>query len=138
MNAHGVAVEHRYGRPVLSGFHAAFSAGGLLGAALGAVAAGAGMPVTAHLPLVALAGLAGLAVGARGTRAFLPTGADAAAEGAPLFTRPPRQLHALGALAFACLLIEGASADWSAVYVRDSVGAGAAAAASASPPSASR
>jgi len=31
MNAHGVAVEGRYGRPILASFHAAFSAGGLAG-----------------------------------------------------------------------------------------------------------
>ena len=40
--------------------------------------------------------------------------------------RPPRKLLALGVLAFACLLIEGASADWSAVYLRDELGTTAA------------
>ena len=39
------------------------------------------------------------------------------------------KLLALGALAFACLLIEGASADWSAVYLRDELGTTAAIAA---------
>src|SRR3954463_974640 len=38
--------------------------------------------------------------------------------------RPPRRLLALGALAFACLLIEGASADWSGVYLKDELGTG--------------
>ena len=47
----------------------------------------------------------------------------------PVFVRPPRKLLALGALAFACLLIEGASADWSAVYLRDELGTTAAIAA---------
>jgi MFS family permease len=126
MNAHGVAVERRAGRPILSGLHAAFSAGGLAGGALGAAAAGAGLAVTVHLPLVAALALV---VGAVWTRAFLPAGEDAAEAGAPLLVRPPRSLLALGALAFACLLIEGASADWSAVYLRDSAGASAAAAA---------
>src|SRR4051812_14847814 len=44
MNLHGVTVERRYGRPILAGFHAAFSLGGLAGAALGALAAGGGPP----------------------------------------------------------------------------------------------
>src|SRR5262245_2072979 len=35
MNAHGVMVERRYGRPILTGFHALWSAGGILGAAAG-------------------------------------------------------------------------------------------------------
>ena len=38
MNAHGVAVEHGLGRPVMSGFHAMYSLGGTAGAVLGAVA----------------------------------------------------------------------------------------------------
>jgi len=43
MNLHGVTVERRYGRPILAGFHAAFSLGGLAGAGLGALAAGAAL-----------------------------------------------------------------------------------------------
>ena len=55
--------------------------------------------------------------------------ADAMGRAEPVFVRPPRRLLALGALAFACLLIEGASADWSAVYLRDELGTTAAVAA---------
>ena len=36
-NAQGLALERRYGRPILSSFHAAFSAGALAGAGLGAM-----------------------------------------------------------------------------------------------------
>ena len=39
MNAQGVAVERRGGRPILSSLHAGFSFGGLLGAGAGALAA---------------------------------------------------------------------------------------------------
>jgi MFS family permease len=121
MNVHGVTVERRYGRPILSGFHAAFSLGGLAGAALGALAAGAGLDVRVHLALVAAAcGAVGLAW----SRRFLPGSADAAEAQDPIFVRPPRKLWALGALAFACLLIEGASADWSGVYIKDELGTG--------------
>ena len=126
MNAHGVAVERRYGRPILASFHAGFSGGGLIGGALGALAAGLALDVRPHLALVAaLAALVGLTA----SRRFLPAHEDVVEAGAPVFVRPPRRLWALGSLAFACLLIEGASADWSAVYVRDSLGASAAVAA---------
>jgi MFS family permease len=126
MNAHGVAVERRYGRPILAGFHAGFSAGGLLGGALGALAAGADIDVRAHLALVAaLAAVTGLTW----SRRFLPGGEDTLPRETPIFVRPPRRLWALGFLAFACLLIEGASADWSAVYMRDALGSSAAVAA---------
>jgi MFS family permease len=121
MNVHGVTVERRYGRPILSSFHAAFSVGGLGGAALGAVAAGAGLDVRVHLAVVAV--VCGV-VGLLWSRRFLPGSADAAAAQDPIFVRPPRRLWALGALAFACLLIEGASADWSGVYIKDELGTG--------------
>ena len=126
MNAHGVAVEGRYGRPVLSGFHAGFSLGGLLGAALGALAATAHLDVRVHLAALATAALL---VGLGWSRRFLPAGEDSGARGEPLLVRPPRRLWAIGALGFACLLIEGASADWSGVYLKDELGASPGAAA---------
>ena len=120
MNVHGVTVERRYGRPILSSFHAAFSLGGLAGAGLGALVAGAGVDVRVHLAVAAaLCGTVGLVW----SRRFLPASADAAAQD-PVFVRPPRRLWALGALAFACLLIEGGAADWSGVYIKDELGTG--------------
>ena len=121
MNVHGVTVERRYRRPILSSFHAAFSLGGLAGAGLGALVAGAGVDVRAHLAVAAaLCGTVGLVW----SRRFLPASADAAAAQDPVFVRPPRRLWALGALAFACLLIEGGAADWSGVYIKDELGTG--------------
>src|SRR4051812_14568308 len=49
--------------------------------------------------------------------------------GEPLPDGLARRLAVLGALAFACLLCEGAAADWSALYVDRSLGASAAVAA---------
>jgi MFS family permease len=120
MNAHGVAVERRYRRPILAGFHAGFSGGGLLGAALGALAAAAGLDVRVHL---ALAAALAAAIGIVWSRRLLPGTEDALPRETPVLTRPPRALWTLGFLAFSCLLIEGASADWSAVYLHESLGA---------------
>jgi fucose permease len=75
---------------------------------------------------LALIGALCAAVGLTWSRQFLPGSADAVAEHDPIFVKPPRKVWALGALAFACLLIEGASADWSGVYIRDELGASAA------------
>jgi fucose permease len=92
-----------------------------VGAALGALAAGAGLDVRVHLAVAAaVCGAVGLAW----SRRFLPGSADATPAQDPVFVRPPRRLWALGALAFACLLIEGASADWSGVYIKDELGTG--------------
>jgi MFS family permease len=123
MNAHGVAVERRYERPILGGFHAAFSAGGLIGGGLGALAAGAGVDVRVHLAVIAVAVAA---IGLTWSQRLLPGGEDAAPREAPLLVWPPRTLWTLGFLAFACLLIEGACADWSAVYLHDRLGSSAA------------
>lgn len=126
MNAHGVAVEARYRRPILAGFHAGFSAGGLAGSALGALAAAAGLDVRVHLALMAAAAAA---VGLAWSRRFLPGAVDATASDQPVLVRPPRALLPLGVLAFAGLLVEGAAADWSAVYLRDELGTSAGSAA---------
>ncbi|MGQ9366178.1 MFS transporter [Azospirillum sp. ST 5-10] len=109
MNAHASGIERRWGRPIMSSFHAAFSAGGAVGALaggwIGAVRADAGLwgPAVAGVLLVLLAG-----------RALGP--GDRAAGGAPLAV-PGRPLMALAALAFLCMMIEGAVADWSGAYL---------------------
>jgi len=125
MNAHGLAVEARYGRPILSSLHAGWSFGGLAGAAVGAAVAWAGVGPEGHF--VAAAALLA-AVGVVAGRALLPAAADRPEAPARL-RRPPRQLAALAVFAFCGLFGEGAIADWSAVYVDGSLEGGAAVAA---------
>src|SRR5215217_7230759 len=121
MNAHGVAVERRHERPILSSFHAAFSCGALAGAGTGALAAAGGLDVRSHL--LAAAAVA-LPAGLLACRALLPADADHVGEEAgPLLARPPRALWAVGAIGFCALVCEGATADWSAVYIRESLDA---------------
>jgi len=122
MNAHGVAVEKGYGRPILSSFHAAFSLGGLAGSALGGLAAAGGVGVLAHFLAVSALALPALALA---HLFLLPAGADARSGGGPAFRWPTRALLGLGAISFCVLLGEGAVADWSAVYLEDALGTGA-------------
>jgi len=125
MNAHGVAVEERYGRPILSSFHGLWSLGALAGATAGGLAAGAGVPPAVHL---AAAGVVLLAAGLAATGWLLPAGVDRRDRG-PVFARPTRPLAVLAAIVFCGLLAEDAAAQWSAVYLRDALGTGAAVAA---------
>src|SRR3954452_10026431 len=119
MNAHGVAGERRHDRPILSSFHAAFSCGALAGAGTSALAASADVDVRWHLLAVAAVALP---IGLVACRALLPADADhAGADVGPLLARPPRALWAVGAIGFCALVCEGATADWSAVYVRESL-----------------
>jgi MFS family permease len=121
MNAHGFEVERRYGRPILSSFHAGWSFGGLVGAAAGAVAAWAGVAVTPHFAAVAVVVAVG---GLVASAALLPSAADRP-ESPPRLGRPPRRLLALAVLAFCGLFAEGAAADWSAVYIAGPLNGGA-------------
>jgi MFS family permease len=121
MNAHGLAVEQRYASPILSSFHAGWSFGGLAGAGLGGVAAALGADPLLHFLLAAVAVAA---VGFTVPGWLLPAAADRP-ETPVALRRPPRRLAALGAVAFCGLFAEGATADWSAVYLDDPLGAGA-------------
>jgi fucose permease len=125
MNAQAVDVERRYGRAIMSSFHALFSAGGLVGAMLagGAMAAGAG-DATHVLAAAAWSSIA-LALALPG---LLPAAGSAERPG-PVLARPTGPLARLGVLAFCGLLVEGAMADWSAVYLHDGLGSSAATAA---------
>lgn len=119
MNGQAVAVEQRYGRPLLAGFHGVWSLGTLGGAATGGAAAAVGL---APLPHLVLAAALLLALGMGTTRWLLPAGADRAPRGSLRLARPTRGLALVGAIAFCGLLCEGAVYDWSAVYLRDSLG----------------
>ncbi len=119
MNAQGVAVEAALERPVLSSFHGLFSLGGLVGAALAVGAMAVGAPAVAHVTAVTVGALAVLGA----VRGALVPSAPRAAARAPVFAWPPRRLLGLGGLTFCALLAEGAMGDWSAVYLRDDLGA---------------
>jgi MFS family permease len=120
MNVHGLTIERRLGRPVLSGLHAAFSFGALGSSAAGAVVAGLGVGVVTHLGVVAALGVA---LALLLTRLLLPPAADAAPEG-PRFARPTRALALVGVFAICAVLSEGAVSDWAAIYLDDEVGTG--------------
>jgi predicted MFS family arabinose efflux permease len=121
MNAQAVAVEKGYGRPIMSSFHAAWSFGGLAGAALGGLLASRGVGSLPHFLAVAI--LAAIAF-AGAYRALLPSQADASEKGSPAFARPTRALLGLGIISFCVLLGEGAMGDWSAVYLNNTLRTG--------------
>lgn len=119
MNAHGVAVEQRLGRPVMSSLHAMYSVGGLAGAGAGGVLL-AVMPPAVHavatgVVLVAVMLLAG--------RYLLPGAVDTGLSGST-FALPRRGTLVLGLLAFLAFMSEGAILDWGAVYMREGLDAG--------------
>ncbi len=120
MNAQGVTVEHAYGRPVLSGFHAAWSLGSLTGALVGGLGAGAGVNIAAQQAV--LAGIL-LVVVLIASRAYLPDPPHHTETPAPTRRRalPEMRLLLLGVAGLFALMSEGAVADWSGVLLRDNL-----------------
>nr|WP_051731753.1 MFS transporter [Kitasatospora phosalacinea] len=125
MNAHAVHVEQAYGRPVMSGFHATFSVGGVIAALAAAAATATGLGPAATL---ALLGALGLATALLAARALLPgtaapaAGADDPAATAATATGVRRQIRIFAVLALMVMLSEGAANDWSALHLKDVLG----------------
>ncbi|CAL9329092.1 MFS transporter [Streptomyces sp. enrichment culture] len=128
MNAHAVHVEKAYGRPVMSGFHATFSVGGVLAAlvAAGATSAGASPVVT-----MAAIGAASIVIALVSVRALMPAAPTTEETGSEEETPSPavggrgsgRRVWLLAVLALMVMLCEGAANDWSALHLRDVLGA---------------
>jgi fucose permease len=126
MNANAIEVQRAWGRPIMSSFHAVYSIGGFLGAAIGGLFARAN--VSAAVTFLAVGGLVVvLAVWAALwglPAAFLtPTQPPEPSSGQP--TRRRFDLLFLGILAMCALVGEGTAADWSAVYTHENLGAAA-------------
>ena len=123
MNAHAARVETRWGGAIMSSFHAAFSAGGLLGAAIASLLAS--MAVRPEL-LLQTAAVTGTALTLACWRAI--GRGEIIAAGAAL-ALPARSALPLCAAVLLCFMCEGAVGDWSGVYLASVAGAGPAEAA---------
>jgi fucose permease len=124
-NAHGVAVEQRLQRPVLSALHGAWSFGLLAGSGIAAGAAAASVGVRVHFPIVA----AGVVVVALVfVPRLLPSAEDASVDTAH-FALPRGALALPALLTFCSMFLESATMNWSAVFLSGPAGASAAVAA---------
>jgi predicted MFS family arabinose efflux permease len=119
MNVEAAAIESKRRAAIMGACHGTWSLGAMTGAAVGGLAAQLSIPPVIHLTIAA-AGFATLGAWAIGRLAKLPV--DPAPPG-PAFALPPRRLLGLGLIGFAALLAEGAMADWSAVFLRTTLGA---------------
>jgi MFS family permease len=153
MNVEAIAVERAYRRPIMPSFHGWFSTGGLAGALAGGALAAAGLGAAPHLAATSAVGAAAVAWAAprlwragdeggpasdEGRRAG-DEGGPASDEGRGARDRPraPAEhssrararvtpvLLVCGLIAFCAAVGEGAMADWSALYLTDSLDASA-------------
>ena len=122
MNTQATTIELAHERPILSSFHALWSVGSLLGAAVGGLFAHWEIAPAVHLAL--LAGLIAVAFIAA-SRYGLADAQVKSDSSVPSSLRLSPVLLTLGGVSFCALLGEGAIADWSALYLRDGLGASA-------------
>ncbi len=112
MNAQAAEVERATGRTLMSGFHGAYSVGGILGSL-----AMVGMLAVGVAPWLGAATLGlGCAVALVGQAGAMLPRADGAEP--PRLILPRGRLAVIGGLCFAAFLLEGTILDWSGVFIR--------------------
>jgi MFS family permease len=141
MNANAVAIVRRAQRPLMPGFHALYSVGGMVGAGMGSLAIRLGLGLVTHFVIAAALGAACVLAVARwlapdraepdtpaaapALPAALAAPAEPAAPARPRFS--PRSalrrvdvlLLVFGGVALCSGVAEGAMADWTALFLRD-------------------
>ena len=115
MNAWAAEVEREYTRPVMSSFHAMWSLGAGIGAGLGSLLAFYEVGFKNHFSLISII-IFVLALSA----AFVPFESQKNKKEAnsPFISIPKGSLLPVATITFFASLIEGAVADWSAIFLK--------------------
>jgi len=121
MNGQAVYVERDYKRPIMSSFHAVFSAGMAAGAAVGGLIIKTDWTLFSHFLSV---GIVSVAVVFLASRYLINALVEErkAGEDQPIFIFPNKLILPLGLIAFCSMVGEGTMADWSALYMENVVG----------------
>jgi MFS family permease len=124
-NAHALRLQRKYGRSIINSLHAVWSAGAVLGGAMGAAAIALHIPRTTHLAVSAVlfsaVVLAAYPFLLRGPDEDDHPSARADTAGRPGFA-VYAVLLALVGIAISGAVVEDAGSSWAAVYLRDSLG----------------
>lgn len=118
VNLEADRVEHQLGQRIMSRAHAFWSIGFFAAGLIGAGVAQLGVSVQAHLAaMVVVIALASVVL----LRGFQPAShrPDGHRGEAPHWARPTRITAVLVAATLAAMVLEGAGAEWSAIYMRD-------------------
>jgi MFS family permease len=119
MNTQGLEIEQNLNSPIISSFHAIFSAGMLLGALLSSLMVKIGLSLQAHI-LISEALFIGIAIYCF-NRLYPSVLPENDGQGSKKFIFTPF-LILLGIISFTSMMSEGAMADWSVLYVIEVIG----------------
>lgn len=118
MNSHATAIERISNKSLMNSFHARFSVGGLVGAAIGGTFSQLEISYLTQAIMLAVISVASVPILQKN---LLPPKVDIHEEElAPKENRErPHVFYWLGLLGFAASVCEGAAADWGAILLRD-------------------
>jgi MFS family permease len=122
VNLEADRVEHQTGRRFMNRAHAFWSVGFFVAGLLGALMSQLGITPQAHLAIVVPIETLGIAL-VLGRFDAAPHRATTHATQAARLARPTWGVSMLVAVALSAMVLEGAGADWSAIYMRDVFGA---------------
>jgi MFS family permease len=134
MNMQGVAVQDRYGRPIMTGFHAMWSAAAVLGAVLASVTLELDLGLFASMAVVSVVGLAvnALLLGTLLEHAPIDEGLDRPDQQARLDQQSPHvpwwPVLLIAVPTTAMWLTDSATSVWSGIYLTDGLDTAASAA----------
>lgn len=123
VNLEADRVEHQTGQRFMNRAHGFWSVGFFVAGLFGAALSQLGVSPQMHLALIVPIEWAGLALLLGRFDAAPHRDTSASAPPAARFARPTWGVMALVALALPAMVLEGAGADWSAIYMRDVFGA---------------
>ncbi len=122
LNAEADRTEYLIGRRIMNRSHAFWSVGFFAAGLFGAQIASFGISPQLHLALVVPIVAAGSFVAMKGYKPS-PARSGVAGGDAPHFVAPTLAILVLVVVTIPAMLLEGASMDWSAIYMRDAFGA---------------
>ena len=120
MNVVALGLQRARGASIMGRLHATWSAGAVAAGAVGALAAARGVPVVVHLAFAVAVAMAALVLVARA----LPDPTRAPEVASPSRGRLAGVWVVMGTVAVAAGLSEGPPMEWSAIYLRETLGTG--------------
>ncbi|HMJ71050.1 MAG TPA: MFS transporter [Cyclobacteriaceae bacterium] len=115
MNAQAVMIEQKWGKPIMTSFHAFFSIGMMLGALAGSLFSEMDTSLLTHFVIITVVNLIVITI----ARLYLLYDKPEKKGEEPAFRLPNAAMVGIGVIAFCSMLGEGAMADWSTNYMEN-------------------